>query len=283
MARELLQGIVDEKSGTDHQLAEAEWILARMDSDEGNTSRAIVRLIAWMDRYPVHRRFNEVLFLLGVLYSESGAHIQAQETLYKAANASMIRVLTSEKSDYWSKAVVRASFFKLADTAYHKRDWSRAKELYKRFRGYDTTADVLYETTLYREADCFLQLGETDKAEQSYRRAVMVAPFHPFAPEAFLRLTFIYAKQGHKQAEEEALASLVWLVAETRPKEQEYWQRRAISGLADIYADDRQRIALLKNSVEHYKEKESWKSLYNHLVKLSGEKEATKTEKGNNQ
>jgi tetratricopeptide (TPR) repeat protein len=185
------------------------------------------RLNRWLELYPEHPEAPMVSLELGRLYQTSGADERARDSFYRTLTSTLAKAAMSSRVNVeHAQLLTKIAKWEVADSEYHNANWRRALELFDRFLTQHIESGVLVESAMFRKADCYYQLRDGDNAVASYRMALALAPFHPFAPEAWLRLFHLYSLRGGNKERVEAIESFIWLVNNLNPEEQEYWQQR---------------------------------------------------------
>lgn len=270
MAKNLLQSIITSSGVSEEERAKSELLLAKIDLYENHSSDAVVKLSSWLAQYPRRPESPFIYYLLGQAYRDLGVYELARDNFYRVMSGTLMNATASTSESYdKEKRLVRAAVWQLAETEYMHRHWDRALTYFDRFYNQNPSGDQLVEASLYRKADCQFQMRHESEAITGYEKAIAVAPFHPFAPEAWLRLYFLYgdAKQPKKQAE--AMQALTWLVKNLQPDRQAYWQQRAVAMIMELPLENRSQLVALRDGLRTRADDPSWKPLYGYLNELS--------------
>lgn len=227
LARHLLEGVLKRPDLSKDERALAILLQASISLENGNVAEAIVWLHTWLDEFPAHPELPYVHFLMGQCYLEIGAFERARDAFYNTLSTTVVKASnTDEPLSSYPLMLSKVTKWALAETEYQRGDWERARELFSRFKNQEPDVEVLVEGAMYREADCAYQLKRIDDAMASYENALAVGPFHPFAPEAWLRLIELYGAKENEEKQTEAMRSFIWVVQNLDPENSDYWQER---------------------------------------------------------
>ncbi|MDE1169951.1 MAG: tetratricopeptide repeat protein [Verrucomicrobium sp.] len=217
-------------------LAEAIFWRARIAQQTDQLTDAVV----WYQRYLTE--FSDQIdaapaaFQLGETYKQLGAYDRARDAFYKTLTFAINRASSLTLDDFSiSVRISQAATWELAETEYLASNWQRADELYERFKKQNPSLEKLVATASYRQGDISFQLRQPKEAIARYESALALAPFHPFATEAWLRLVSLYGMTNQPQKQKEALQSFIWLVDTLDKDNQLYWQRRCADQLLSEY------------------------------------------------
>lgn len=269
MAASILKDIAKSTGATEDERARAELILAQISLHQGKQSDAVIQLSAWLGEFPRRRESPFVHFLLGQCYRDLGAYEQARDNFYRVMSGSLVAASASDNGSFsQEKKLVRAAIWELAETEYEQRNWERALTFFERFNTQHPAGDQLMEASLFRKADCQYQMHQMDEATQGYEKALAIAPFHPFAPEAWLRLYFLYGMQQRPQKQNEAMQALSWIVSTLQPNRVAYWQQRGISMMLELPQEGRPQLVQLRNTLRDRADDPGWKPIVDYLDDL---------------
>lgn len=266
MAVTLLRNIESSAGVSEEERARAQLLLAKIDLHQGRPTDAVVKLSAWLAEFPRRRESPFVYYLLGQCYRDLGVYELARDNFYRVMSGTLMAVANSDDPSYASeKKLVRAAVWQLAETEYMHQNWERALTYFDRFYSQNPSGDQLVEASLYRKADCQYQLRQNPAAIANYEKALAVAPFHPFAPEAWLRLYFLYGASHQPQKQAEAMQALTWVVKNLQPNRLAYWQQRAVSMVMELPLENRTQLVTLRDGLRNRADDPSWKTLYGYL------------------
>ena len=269
MAVLLLRDIESSAGVSEEERARAQLLLAKIDLHQGRSSDAVVKLSAWLAEFPRRKESPFVYYLLGQAYRDLGVYELARDNFYRVMSGTLMSVANSDDPNYNSeKKLVRAAVWQLAETEYMHQNWERALTYFDRFYSQNPSGDQLVEASLYRKADCQYQLRQQPTAISSYEKALAVAPFHPFAPEAWLRLYFLYGATHQPKKQAEAMQALTWVVKNLQPNRLAYWQQRAVSMVMELPLENRTQLVSLRDGLRNRADDPSWKALYGYLDEM---------------
>lgn len=253
MALTLLDNLLQRKDLTNDVRARALLLRARISLETGKSSEAIVRYSAWIEQFPDRPETSNAYLTLGQLFREMQATYRAREAFYRTLTSAVAKAAKSNKTDLSTPQLLRkAATWEIAETEYQSANWERADELFQRFRDQNPDSIELTNTALYRQADCAYQQGIMEKATERYSTAISVSPFHPFAPEAHLRLISLYGLANNHRKQSESLESFIWLVKNLHKDQANYWQQRCASLLLEnLKNDPQQQSELLAELMSH--------------------------------
>lgn len=268
MAINLLRDITHNDAANDDERSRAQLLLGRIALQQGRSTDAVVELSAWLGNFPRRRESPYVYFLLGQAYRDLGVYEQARDNFYRVLSGSLMSVQSNEGDFDREKKLVRAAVWQLAETEYQHRNWERALTFFDRFTTQNPSGDQLVEAAMYRKADCKYQMRRTDDATVSYEKALAVAPFHPFAPEAWLRLYFLYGQSQRLEKQAEALHALTWIVKSLQPDRMAYWQQRGVNMLMELPQENRISFVTLRDNLRRRADEPGWQPIYQYLDAL---------------
>jgi outer membrane protein assembly factor BamD (BamD/ComL family) len=234
-------------------------------------AEALCWLKIWMELYPARPEIGAVAYRIGAIYTQMGLPDQARDAFYLALAHTINegQVQTSDDLRRYTELTV-GTLWGLAANEYQSGQWSRAAQLFARYRKECPTAPPLsMEKAAYLQADCYYQLKQTDKATTLYEQTLAQHPFNPLAPEARLRLYHLYLiKKSPEQAREE-LESLAWTVRTVWPKDETYWQRQTAEFLLDLNKKNVDVLPpLVQESAQLPPEGKSWQEALDHYDSL---------------
>lgn len=266
MAITLLRDIDRSSGATEDERARAQLILAKIDLHNNNATAAVVKLSSWLSEFPRRRESPFVYYLLGQAYRDLGVYELSRDNFYRVLSGSLVAVSNSDDPNYNSeKKLVRAAVWQLAETEYMHHNWDRALTFFERFYTQNPSGDQLVEASLYRKADCQYQMRHRTEAIAGYEKALAVAPFHPFAPEAWLRLYFLYGSEQQMQKQADALQALSWVIKNLQPNRIPYWQQRAVAMIMELPVENRMHLVTLRDGLRNRVDDPGWKTLYSYL------------------
>lgn len=253
-------------------------LLARIARETGNPSEALVNLQTWIEQFPGRPELPIVNFRIARLYRQMRSYDRAREYFYRTMSSLIALASGKEEGVVQSEQrLSQAAKWELAETEYQAGNWKRAFELFERFRKQTPNATDLVEASAYRQGDCLYQQGLLLESAEAYQNALAIGPFHPFAPEAWVRLVQIYGVQKDFNAQGEALQSLIWLVSEAYPSEGPYWQRRVANVLIDFVKDKPEEAHKLLITLDRAQPSSGWKKIKEFLADLTARQDKTPT------
>lgn len=238
---------------------------------------ALVLFQRWKDLFPKDPKIPRVNFIMARVYRDMNVQDRAKEHFYLTLSSLVMLATRSEKrEEVYDKRLARAATWELAETEYQGQNWRRANELFERFKIRNPEAEELIQTALYRQADCFYQMGREGKALEAYKTALAVGPFHPFAVEAWLHLIDLYGRAEEYAQQAQALEAFIWLVKNNYSHQMAYWQRRCATVLVNFIQERPEETQKFLKAL-HYGEAEAdWSSISNFLGKLTSRMDETK-------
>lgn len=261
-AQKTAQNILSNDDAPLDQKADAMLLLSDIERARGETSKALVTLQNWTLTFPGHRLLPRVNFKLGQIFREMGSYDRAREYFYRSLS-SLVAVAT-RSADGGSKddrRLAQAATWELAETEFQASNWKRAYDLFARFKSQNTEAQDLVQAATYRQADCLYNLGNKPEAIRSYEAILATASFHPFAPEAWLKLITLYGRTGQTRQQAKALETFIWLIQNTYPNQASYWQRRCASTLIEFVKDRPDDVRALLAALETPSTQDGWTAL----------------------
>jgi tetratricopeptide (TPR) repeat protein len=174
--------------------------------------------------------------------------------------------------------LTEGTLWELAANEYQSADWSRAAELFARYRQEATSASpTSQEKAAFLQADCYYQLRQTDKSISLYEETLKDHPFNPLAPQARLRLYHLYVLKNAPEKAQEELQALAWTVRTVWPQQETYWQRQTAELLLAINQKNIDVLPpLLQKSSQLPPEGKTWQDALDHYDALVSYQEATK-------
>jgi tetratricopeptide (TPR) repeat protein len=271
MALGLLSDIVHSDTATPEERGRAQLLLGQIALHQHRNADAVVELSSWLANFPRRKESPFVYFLLGQCYREMGAYEQARENFYRVLSSSLITANNNDTSVAFTqeKKLVRAAVWQLAETEYERRNWDKALTYFDRFNSQNPSGDQLVEASLYRRSDCLYQLRRNDESVQAYEKAIAIAPFHPFAPEAWLRLYFLYGMADRRQKQADAMQALVWTVNTLQPERLAYWQQRGVGMLLELPSTDNSQLVDLRDALKNRATEDGWKQICAYLDQMA--------------
>jgi TolA-binding protein len=244
--------------------------------ETGKSSEAIVRLSAWLEQFPDRPEASNAYLTLGQCFREMQATYRAREAFYRTLTSAVAKAAKSDKVDLSTPQLLRkAATWEIAESEYQSANWERAEELFQRFREQNPESTELSNTALYRQADCVYQLGDMAKSTEKYETALAVSPFHPFAPEAHLRLITLYGIADNPKKQSQALESFIWIVKNLHQDQSSYWQQRCAALLLDNLKSDPQKQSALLNELVTFQSSEELKGIFDYYKILLSRTENT--------
>ncbi len=276
MAITLLDNLLQRRDLTKDVRARAMMLRALISLETGKTSEAIVRFSAWLEQFPDRPEVSQIYLLLGQSFREMQATYRAREAFYRTLTAAVSKAARSNSEDLSTPQLLkRAATWEIAETEYQSANWERAGNLFQRFRDQNPESIELCNTALYRQADCSYQLGNPSQASERYELALSVSPFHPFAPEAWLRLLSLYGESNEARKQIKALESFIWLVKNLHEEQAPYWQQRCASVLLEQLRSNPKQQADLLTQLNSTVSDSQWKSIFDYYAQLISRTEST--------
>jgi tetratricopeptide (TPR) repeat protein len=240
-------------------------------SAQHQEAEALCWLKIWSETYPTRPEMGAVAYRIGALYTQMGLPDPARDAFYLALAHTINegQVQTADDLRRYTE-LTTGTLWGLAANEYQCGQWSRAAELFARYRKECPTATPLsLEKAAYLEADCYYQLKQIDKALPLYEQTLAAHPFNPLAPEARLRLYHLYTIKNKPEQAREELEALAWTVRTVWPKDEVYWQKQTAEMLlsmnknnVDVLPPLVQQAALLPP------EGKTWQEALNHYDSL---------------
>ncbi|MES2309918.1 MAG: tetratricopeptide repeat protein [Verrucomicrobiota bacterium] len=276
MAITLLDNLLQRRDLSKDVKARALFLRAMISLEMGKSSEAIVRLSAWLEQFPDRPEASNAYLTLGQCFREMQATYRAREAFYRTLTSAVAKAAKSDKVDLSTPQLLRkAATWEIAETEYQSANWERADELFQRFREQNPESTELSNTALYRQADCTYQLGDMMKATEKYETALAVSPFHPFAPEAQLRLLTLYGLADNPKKQSQALESFIWLVKNLHQDQTSYWQQRCAALLLDNLKSDPQKQSVFLNELMTFESSDELKGIFDYYKILISRTENT--------
>ncbi len=210
--------------------------MADVLDSQGEKAEALCWLKIWCELFPGRSEFGGVAYRIADFYSKLGMTDLARDAYYMALAHAVNQGQMLGKDDlaYYTK-LTTATLWGLAANEYEAGQWSRAAELFERYRREAGAATPLsVEKSQYLQADCYYQLKQADAAIKLYADILSQHPFNPLAPQARLRLYHLYVMRGQPGKARAELESLIWTVRTVWPKDEPYWQKETAQLLLTI-------------------------------------------------
>lgn len=261
-AENVVQGIIDNENSSQDDLASANLMLADIARIQHKDSKALVILNKWTNTFPAHPLLPKVNFTLGQIYRNMHSYDRAREYFYRALSSDVAMAVRSENGgSSLDLRLSQAAKWELAETEFQAENWDRSYELFQRFKVQNPEAEELCQAASYRQADCLYCLNKTPDAIKAYERILATASFHPFAPEAWLKLITLYGRAGQMRQKGKALETFIWLIHNSYPKQEAYWQRRCASILIEFVKDRPDDVRSLLTALETSRVDDGWTAL----------------------
>ncbi len=273
-AIEIIQGASSKSDTARSTLAQLRYLRAKAEIDQGNYPQAAVWLNSWLESFSEMHDVPKIMFILGQTYRKMGAHERARDAFYKTLTYSLAKATVAAGRDEegiqlgMKMGLTRAAMWELAETEYTLLNWQRAHDLYGRFIDQNIDAAALVETAIYRQADCLFQLHDTEGSIEDYRTALAVAPMHPFATEAWVRLTGLYALSKRVEDHQLAMQSFIWCVDNLEADKTVYWQQRYTTMMADLFNNDRPLLKELLAGIPPDASDKGWGKVRSQIEEL---------------
>ncbi|MFZ5807446.1 MAG: tetratricopeptide repeat protein [Verrucomicrobiota bacterium] len=272
MAENILKDIFSQKEMHPSIHSKALLLLANINKETGRSPEALVYLQLWRTRFPGAPEIPRVNLLMGRVYRDMKAYDRAREFFYLTLSSLVVVSSRKERDPVTlqkDKRLSQVATWEIAETEYQAGNWQNAHSLFERFKQQNSDVEDLIQASLYRQADCLYQLGKFDKALNTYQTAISVGPFHPFAPEAWLRLIDIYGRQNDYIQQKQAIEAFIWVVKEMYPQETDYWQQRCASVLVQFTKDHPDEAKALLTVLQNGQPNARWNTLEEFLQKLT--------------
>ena len=225
----------------------------------------------WTQLYPGRPEFGAVAFRIGTIYTHMGLPDLARDVYYLALAHTINdgQVHSAEDLKQYTRLTV-GTLWALAANEYQAGQWSRAAELFSRYRVEATTASAIsLEKAAFLQADCYYQLKQIDNATTLYEETLQKHPFNPFAPEARLRLYHLYVLKKAPEKAGQELQALAWTVRTVWPKQETYWQKETAQLLLALNQNNTAVLPpLFQQTSRLPAEGKSWQDAINHYDAL---------------
>jgi len=245
--------------------------LADTLQSQGNDAEALCWLKTWCELFPGRREFAGVAYRIARFYDRLGMTDLARDAYYLSLAHAVNQgdIIGKDDLAYYSK-LTTATLWGLADNEYEAGQWSRAAELFERYRRQATAATPFsVEKSEYLQADCSYQLKQADNAIKQYADTLTQHPFNPLAPQARLRLYHLYVMKGMPGKAQAELESLIWTVRTVWPKDESYWQKQTAQLLLTINQKNFDVLPpLVKESALLPPQGKTWQETINHYDAL---------------
>lgn len=281
LAKDLLDSLMKRTDLSSNERALATMFQASIALENQDTAEAVVWLHSWLDQFPHNPDVPYVNFLLGQCYLEIGAYDRARECFYRTMSTSVVKVSQSKNSvTNHSLMLSKMAKWAIAETEYQRSNWTRAQKLFERFKIQEPDTEVLVQGATYRVADCVYQMHQIDLAIEKYHDALALGPFHPFAAEAWLRLTQLYGLKEDYANEQKSLKSFIWFVKKLDPENADYWMKRCAKFLLSNWSTDVHGQINVLDRLDNLGEEdvESIRSYYLKLISRRTDSELVKNE-----
>jgi outer membrane protein assembly factor BamD (BamD/ComL family) len=216
----------------------ARAIIALADTLEscGEDAQALCWLKMWCELFPGRREFAGVAYRVATLYDKMGMTDLARDAFYLSLAHAVNQGQMVDHNDLANyNKLTTATLWGLAANEYEAGQWSRAAELFDRYRREATAATPFStEKSEFLQADCYYQLKQADDAIKLYSTTLAQHPFNPLAPQARLRLYHLYMTKNEPAKAQAELESLIWTVRTVWPKDEPYWQKETAQLLLAI-------------------------------------------------
>jgi len=252
----------------------AQAILELADSlgETNQTAEELCWLKIWMQMYPARPEVGAVAYRMGYLYTQMGLSDLARDQFYLALSNAVNHGEVQGAADLQEYTrLTTGTLWALAMNEYQSGDWSRAAELFDRYRheAQSPTPDSLARAE-YFQADCLYQLRQNAQATTAYQTALKDNPFHPLGPEARLRLYHLDMLANQPLEAQAELESLVWTVRTVWPKDEAYWQKRTAELLLGLNRRNANILPpLLAKSEQLPAQDKAWQAELGHYDKLA--------------
>lgn len=249
--------------------AQALLKLGRLALQTERPAEAIVHFRRYVQNYADQVDAPYVNFLLGQTYKDMGAYERARDNFYKTLSFAVSKASSLTTQDFSASVrLTQAAAWELSESEYLSNNWSKAEDLYQRFKSQNPQLETLAATANYRLADCAYQLGKKPEAIVRYESALANAPFHPFAAEAWLRLMSLYGQVNEPQRQTDAALCFIWLVDTLQEPDKLYWQRRCADMLLAEYRNQPDRQIPILETILSFDKSESWMKMLDFYLSL---------------
>jgi tetratricopeptide (TPR) repeat protein len=245
--------------------------LADTLESQGESAEALCWLKVWCELFPGRREFAGVAYRIASFYDKLGMTDLARDAYYLSLVHAVNQGQMIGKDDLAAyNKLTTATLWGLSANEYAAGQWSRAAQLFERYRREAIAATPLsLEKSQYLEADCYYQLKQADDAIKLYADTLRQHPFNPLAPQARLRLYHLYVMKGQPGKAEAELESLIWTVRTVWPKDEAYWQKQTAQLLLSINQKNSDVLPpLVKESALLPPQGKSWQDTINHYDAL---------------
>jgi tetratricopeptide (TPR) repeat protein len=247
--------------------------LADTLESHGEEAEALCWLKIWCELFPGRREFAGVAYRIATFYREMDMPDLARDAYYLslAHAVNQGQMIGSDDLANYNK-LTTATLWGLAANEYQAGQWSRAAELFDRYRREAAAATPFsIEKSEFLQADCYYQLRQADDAIKLYADTLAQHPFNPLAPQARLRLYHLYVMKNAPEKAQAELESLVWTVRTVWPKNEAYWQKQTAQLLLAINQKNADVLPPLVKESAHLlpsPEGKSWQEAINHYDAL---------------
>jgi TolA-binding protein len=269
LADEILASLLSRPSVVRPIKAQATYLRGRIALAEQKPAEGLVWFRLYVQDYADQVDAPYVNFLLGQTYKNIGAYDRARENFYKTLSFAVNKASSLTLEDYSASVrLTQAAAWELAESEYLANNWSRANDLYERFKKQNPDVDILVGSATYRMADCSYQQGKLGEAISRYELALAQAPFHPFATESWLRLVSLYGGLGEIKRQVDAIQCFIWMVNTLSPEDKLYWQRRCADMLLAEYKENPQKQVPVLETILAFDSSESWMKMLDFYISL---------------
>ena len=245
--------------------------LADTLESQGQDAEALCWLKIWCSQFPGRREFAGVAYRIASFYDKLGMTDLARDAYYLSLGHAVNQGQIIDPNDLASyNKLTTATLWGLAANEYEAGQWSRAAELFERYRREATAATALsIEKSEYLQADCYYQLKQADDAIKLYSDTLTQHPFNPLAPQGRLRLYHLYVTKNLPVKAKNELEALVWTVRTVYPKDEAYWQQQTAQLLLAINQKNADVLPpLVKESALLPPQGKTWQETINHYDAL---------------
>jgi tetratricopeptide (TPR) repeat protein len=270
-AIDYLKRIVTNSSLLPQDRARAIVELADVLQLRGEDAEALCWLKIWTELFPGRREFAAVAYRIAEFYNRMGMPDLARDAYYLALADAVNQGEMINADDLMNyNKLTTATLWGLAANEYEAGQWSRAAELFDRYRREAAAASTFsLEKSAFLQADCYYQLKQADDAIKLYGDTLTKHPFNPLAPQARLRLYHLYVMKNEPGKAQAELEALVWTVRTVWPKDEAYWQKQTAQFLLAINQKNADVLPpLVKQSAQLPPEGKTWQETISHYDAL---------------
>jgi tetratricopeptide (TPR) repeat protein len=245
--------------------------LADTLESQNQDAEALCWLKIWCELFPARREFAGVAYRIATFYDKLGMTGLARDAYYLSLGHAVNQGDITQKDDLANyNKLTTATLWGLAANEYQAGQWSRAAELFERYRREATAASPFsVEKSEFLQADCYYQLKQGDDAIKLYADTLAQHPFNPLAPQARLRLYHLYVTKGQPAKAQAELESLIWTVRTVWPKDEPYWQKQTAQLLLTLNQKNADVLPpLVQESALLPPQGKTWQDTLNHYDAL---------------